>query len=59
MLRCVGALLFIFLLLSLLVHLSTMAEIFGAAAIAFFLADIAYAYGFKQPRRLKMHHPSV
>jgi len=57
MLRCVGAFLVLFLLLSLYVHLSTMAEIFGTAAIAFFLADIAYAYGFKQPRRLKMHDP--
>lgn len=59
MLRCIGAFFFIFLLLSLFVHLATMAEIFGAAAIAFFLADIALAYGFKQPRHFRVHDPFV
>lgn len=59
MLRSVGAFLVIFLLLSLYVHLSTMAEIFGTAAIAFFLADIAHAYGFKQSRHLNMRDPFV
>jgi len=57
MLRCVAAFLLVFLLLSLLVHLSTMAEIFGAAAIAFFLADIAL--GSRQARHLKMNDPFV
>lgn len=59
MLRCVGAFLVIFLLLSLYIHLSTMAEIFGTAAIAFFLADIAQTRGFKEPRHVKIHDPFV
>ncbi|MFZ0733999.1 MAG: hypothetical protein WAM79_16885 [Candidatus Sulfotelmatobacter sp.] len=52
-------LLFIFLLLSLIVHLSIMAEIFGAAAVPFFLADLAYDRGFKNSRHLKVRQPFV
>lgn len=59
MLRCMAELLFIFLLLSLIVHLSIMAEIFGAAAVPFFLADLAYDRGFKNSRHLKVRQPFV
>lgn len=53
MLRCIGAFFFVFLLLSLLVHLATMAEIFGTAAIALLLADLVHARGLKNPRHLR------
>jgi len=59
MLRCVGALLLIFLLLSLIVHLSIMAEMFGIAAIAFLLADVAQARGLKRTRHWKLREPYV